>query len=192
MTIYHIRCHFEKEHMKALLSYFEEKGYHVMAEETGLRKHIHVCHETTLTDATVRKHLKDIGLKGNKQFSVSTLRKELYNMYSYIMKFGEYTVGSQLNKQAFEEAVKDCEIREAVKSKDPTWKLILRYLDNHMNDEPHIVGSRRDWECERAKVLILQYHLEQDIQFRRNQAQVYYDTWRLKKIYLKPDDIFRD
>lgn len=169
--LYHVRIHAESREYDTIYNWVTSKGSHwIISEEEGIRSHYHIVVETTETDATIRNQLKKLGFIGNKAFSVSKQRKEVYQLYSYVIKEGVYKCGEGVNKTELEKAIKDNEVRKEVKNKRSQWQEIMEYVL-----EPCETPSK-------FEILdrIVEYYQKHNQLIRRNMVQAIYDTIMVK------------
>lgn len=115
----HIRVHADKVPQERLHEWLKETvdRYYLAYEEQASRPHYQAYVKCKYKKDTIRRKLRaEFSVEGNKDFSVSELKKEVKDLVCYLMKEGK-CVGHNLPDEVIEEA--QAQSREIQNNKKP-------------------------------------------------------------------------
>lgn len=154
--------------------------YCYVREMIDTNPHVHIYMETTTKQMTIRKHLRELGLKGNGSYSLKETEQNPIEYLAYMMKEGQ-VINKGIPEDVMENAtVYNKKVQEDLKQKKDNKKRVLQLLLERVptSDESGLQPDKYD---ELVAKIILEYHIEKQLLLSIPRLKTYYETVKLYK-----------
>lgn len=148
--------------------------YAYCIEGGEVNPHVHCYFATQVKNATLRKHLRELGLSGNGGYSLKQCEEDPVEYLAYMMKEREYDFSHLPPDLVKLVKAHNDEVKKGMKEKKAKKKTILQGIEE-------LLDERYEFSDQEVQLAILNYHLENNLLVRKFQLQSYYDTIMLRR-----------
>lgn len=175
METYKLRIDLSKVSTKVAQDYVKEHStgrYGWCIEGGEENPHIHGYFATTCKQATLRKHLRELGLRGNGGYSLKACDYSPIEYFAYMMKEGNFHFSEVTEEEKSSAVEHNDKVVKGLKKEKEEKKTILEKIDQMLGDQP----SDQD-----IQLAILKYHFDNRLLVRKFQCIAYFDTIKLRR-----------